>query len=60
MALRYLLDENVPGALSLAIVRHNATSGEPLQAQRVEISSTCHAAPAIRRSCGGRSARVMS
>jgi hypothetical protein len=35
MALRYLLDENERGALWSAIVRHNASSAEPLQADRV-------------------------
>jgi hypothetical protein len=35
MALRYLLDENVRGALWFALVRHNASTNQPLAIQRV-------------------------
>jgi len=35
MALRYLFDENVRGALWSAIVRHNDSSPEPIDVERV-------------------------
>jgi hypothetical protein len=35
MALRYLLDENIRGALWFAMIRHNASSNQPIDIERV-------------------------
>jgi hypothetical protein len=35
MALRYLFDENVRGGLWSAVIRHNSSSSEPFDVERV-------------------------
>jgi len=35
MAIRFLLDENLPARLHRGIVRHNAAGGDPIDAMRV-------------------------